>query len=185
MADEKIQNTPPIHPLITVREIAKRVRRDDEDLIVVLNRLRNWTKEGLLPPIGDKHPGAGKARYYPQYAAVDAAVIGALAAAGIPAVRAGSAIGAYSMVLQQARGAYYREFQAREVRSETIFLIINGADGGPIYDSTNPNRAYVTTAAQDRMNARFNTTEGDVHLVVNLSNLFRRIEKKTESIGEN
>src|ERR1022692_3080467 len=74
----------PSVPLLTVRDIAKRIRRDDEDLEVVVNRLRTWTKEGLLQFSGDKHPGTGKARVYPEYAVSDALVLSARTAIGIP-----------------------------------------------------------------------------------------------------
>jgi hypothetical protein len=171
---------PQIYPVITVRDIARRVRRDGEDIDVVLNRLRNWTKEGLLPPLGDKHPGAGKSRFYPQYAAVDAAVIGALAAAGVPAVRAGSASGAYSIVLSLARSAYYREFKTREAASETMFLIVFNADGA-VYDAA-ADHAAVTCAPNGRVNVPLTAVDSDVTIFINLSNLFRRIEKR---IGEN
>src|ERR1700731_1319076 len=76
---------------LTVRAIAKRIRRDDEDLEGVVSRLQNWTKEGLLEFSGDKHPGTGKTRLYPEYAVIDALVLSALTAIGIPAVRAGGA----------------------------------------------------------------------------------------------
>src|ERR1035438_1956331 len=92
----------PSVPLLTVRDIAKRIRRDDEDLEVVVNRLRNWTKEGLLQFSGDKHPGTGKARLYPEDAVVDALVLGGLTAIGVPAVRTGSST-TYSTVLDHGR----------------------------------------------------------------------------------
>src|ERR1022692_3080470 len=95
----------PSVPLLTVRDIAKRIRRDDEDLEVVVNRLRNWTKEGLLQFSGDKHPGTGKARLYPEYAVIDALVLSALTAIGIPAVRAAGAT-PYASVFHFGRQAY-------------------------------------------------------------------------------
>jgi hypothetical protein len=170
---------PSVRP-ITVREIAKRIRGDREELEVVINRLRNWTKEGLLEFSGDKHPGTGRARFYPEYAVIDALVISALTATGIPAVRAGSATGAYSTVLALARSAYYQDFKEKEAASITLFLVVLNADG-TVYDS-NADRAWVTSAPNGRVNVPLTAVDSDITIFINLSSLFRRLEKR---IGEN
>jgi hypothetical protein len=165
-----------IRPL-TVREIAKRIRRDDEDLDVVVNRLRNWTKEGLLELAGDKHPGIGRSRHYPDHAVIDALVLSALTAIGIPAVRAASSSGAYSTVLELARQAH-QEFSKRESRGKHIFLVVYGAEGG-VYDGLNPSAA-LTYARHGEIKTRVHDDQGDTHLFVNLNRLFQRLEKNSQ-----
>jgi hypothetical protein len=167
-------------PLLTVREIARRIRRDDEDLDVVINRLRNWTKEGLLAFSGNKHPGTGKSRLYPEYAVIDAVVLSALTATGIPAVRAGRA-GAYGPTLLQLGRLGYQEFPEKEKAGETIFLAVLGAEV-PIYEE-NPNRAALAYARDGITSARLAQPQGsgaewDVVILLNLSNLFRRLRKR-------
>jgi hypothetical protein len=161
---------------ITVRDIAKRIRRDDEDLEAVINRLRNWTKEGLLQFLGDKHPGTGKSRLYPEYAVIDALVLSALTATGIPAVRAGNAT-PYTTVLHFGRLAH-QEFAKREAAGETIFLVVFGAEGS-VYDGANPNRAALTYAPDGQLNFRIHAAQGDVSILLNMTNLFRRLKQRT------
>jgi hypothetical protein len=165
----------PSVPHLTVRDIAKRIRRDNEDLEVVVNRLRNWTKEGLLQFSGDKHPGTGRARLYPEYAVIDALVLGGLTAIGIPAVRAGSAT-PYTTVFHFGRHAY-QEFAKREAAGEIIFLVVFGAEGS-VYDGANPNRAALTYAPDGRTNFRIHADQGDATILLNLTNLFRRLIKR-------
>jgi len=58
---------------LTVGEIAECIREPSEDLTVVVDRLRNWTGEGLLKTL-DHNPGTGRKRLYPEKALVDAAL---------------------------------------------------------------------------------------------------------------
>jgi hypothetical protein len=161
-------------PSLTVRDIAKRIRRDDEDLEVVVNRLRNWTKEGLLQFLGDKHPGTGKTRFYPEYAVIDALVLSALTATGIPAVRAGSAAGPYMSVLNYGRLGH-EHFPEKEAAGEEIFLMI-GAEAS-IYDGANPHLVDLCYG-RDGLSKTQLIAASDVIITVNLSNLFRRLQKR-------
>jgi hypothetical protein len=166
---------PSVRPL-TVRDVAKRIRRDDEDLEVVVNRLRNWTKEGLLQFLGDKHPGTGKTRLYPEYAVIDALVLSALTAIGIPAVRAGGAT-PYASVFHFGRQAY-QDFPSRAA-GEVIFLVVFGADGS-VYDGVgdNPHRCALIYAPDGRVDFRIPADQGDATILLNLTNLFRRLQKR-------
>jgi len=75
----------------TVGELAEKVRRPGEDMPALLARLRNWTKEGLLLPKGDRNPGAGRSRLYPESAIADARALSLFAdVIGIPAVKSRS-----------------------------------------------------------------------------------------------
>jgi hypothetical protein len=71
---------------VTVKSIALGIRRPHEDLQHVINRVRNWAKEGLLTPIGDKSPGTGRSLQYPQSAIGVARALSVLAdIIGLPA----------------------------------------------------------------------------------------------------
>src|SRR5262249_40811128 len=67
-------------------EIADRIARSPEELPAIRERLRHWTREGLLVPIGDRKPGSGKHRRYETPALLDAAILNILADHGIPVV---------------------------------------------------------------------------------------------------
>jgi hypothetical protein len=174
--------------LLTVRDIAKRIRRDGEDLEAVVNRLRNWTKEGLLEFSGDKHPGTGRTRLYPKDAVIDALVLNALTAIGIPAVRAGGAK-PYAGVFSYGRNAW-QDFPKREAAGEVIFLVVFGAEGGSVFDGVgdNPHRCTLIYAPDSRdliipaarVDLSIPAAWGDATLLLNLTNLFRRLQKRLQ-----
>jgi hypothetical protein len=81
-------------PTLTVSEIAERIRRPHEDMRAAGDRIRNWTREGLLNPVGEKHPGTGKVRRYPQSALLEAAFLQVITdCTGVAAVAAGELLG--------------------------------------------------------------------------------------------
>lgn len=59
----------------TVPELARLIGRKGENLDLVGDRIRNWTKDGLLEPHGEKHPGTGRSRRYPERALIEALVL--------------------------------------------------------------------------------------------------------------
>jgi hypothetical protein len=61
--------------MFTVSDIAKKIRRPDEGLDQAVTRVRSWTREGLLRPLGNASPGTGKPREYSKDAVVDAFLI--------------------------------------------------------------------------------------------------------------
>jgi len=63
---------------LTPKEVALRIQERGENLKVISERLRTWTKEGLLKPIGKRNPGTGRHLRYPKRAVVDAAILSKL-----------------------------------------------------------------------------------------------------------
>src|SRR5262245_37099558 len=63
---------------LTANDIAKRIQRPGESLRSAVDRLRNWTKEGIIKPVGDAHPGTGRKKQYAENAAVTAGILQAL-----------------------------------------------------------------------------------------------------------
>jgi hypothetical protein len=63
-------------PTVTVSEIAGRIWRPGDNMTEaqLVERIRAWTKEGLLVPVGEKNPGTGRHRRYP-YSAVPEAML--------------------------------------------------------------------------------------------------------------
>jgi hypothetical protein len=105
--------------VLLATDIARRVRQDKEDLARVLNRIRNWTKFGLLTPIGELHPGGGRACQYDEGALLDAMILQELVNAGIPAVSVGP-------VLEQIKAELPQLFTAAFTKREGERLLILG-----------------------------------------------------------
>jgi hypothetical protein len=72
---------------LTVREIAERIRRPHEDIVTVVDRLRGWTDIGLLKARGERNPGTGKRRLYPEIAVIDALLLTGLLYAHFPVLQ--------------------------------------------------------------------------------------------------
>jgi hypothetical protein len=80
---------------VSVKEIAQRVRGPNESLQTAIDRVRNWTKEGLIKTAGEAHPGKGRARQYDEWAMIDAALLQVLTeCTGMPAVKVEPMLGA-------------------------------------------------------------------------------------------
>lgn len=68
---------------LTVSEIAERIAKPGASKAAIVERLRHWTREGLLVPLGDKNPGTGRSRVYDEGTLLDAAVLDILADMGL------------------------------------------------------------------------------------------------------
>jgi DNA-binding transcriptional MerR regulator len=68
---------------LTVSEIAERIAKGGAAKRALIRRLRHWTKEGLLKPIGKRHPGTGSHREYYDWALEDAVLLNAMADLGL------------------------------------------------------------------------------------------------------
>jgi DNA-binding transcriptional MerR regulator len=105
---------------LTVGDIADKIRRPHEDVRIAGDRIRNWTREGLLAPIGEKNPGTGKVRRYPETALRDAALIQVITdCTGVAAVAAGD-------LLQEARAMFAR---MKEGDLQSAALVISKSVG--------------------------------------------------------
>jgi hypothetical protein len=62
---------------LTLEQLAKRVCPPHGDVAAITERIKRWSKTGLLPSLN--RPGRGRVRIWEPYAAVDAAVLNALA----------------------------------------------------------------------------------------------------------
>lgn len=69
---------------LTVSQIAERVIGADETRkAALIERVRHWTREGLLTPEGDRNPGTGVHRSYDNSIVYDVAILCALADQGL------------------------------------------------------------------------------------------------------
>jgi hypothetical protein len=145
-------------PTLTISEIAERIRSPDEELGAVIDRLKNWVKEGLLQPIGEKNPGTGRHRRFPETALIDAAILHVLTdQIGMQAVKAR----ALSKLFSLSRGEFKKPDEPR-------FVTIGRSPD---------NRAAEIGFSHAQHLARLLAgSPHESHVVINLQKLFRRLE---------
>jgi DNA-binding transcriptional MerR regulator len=73
-------------PTLTVGQIATQLGTAAPDVTATRERLRHWTREGLLSPVVDHHSGTGNRRKYDPSVVYDAAILNAIAGAGLHVV---------------------------------------------------------------------------------------------------
>src|SRR5271169_5718404 len=69
--------------MLTVGDIADKIAHSPQDRATVHERLRHWTREGLIPVIGEKRPGAGHHKRYAESSVYIAAILNILANRGV------------------------------------------------------------------------------------------------------
>jgi hypothetical protein len=123
---------------LTVRQIAELIRRQNEEMGTVVDRIRGWADFGLLKVSGQKHPGTGKKRLYEPAAIIDSMVMTALTDAGLAAVRVGHfADASGKLVLGHGRMAACEVLNPGKPIGPA-FLFISGPTPGP-YSIALPN----------------------------------------------
>jgi hypothetical protein len=132
---------------LTVGEIAKRIKEPDEPISGVINRLRSWTKEGVLKPLGDEAPGTGQKLRYPERAIVDAAILSRLARHyGIWATKVPLFAGALDLAVKQLPKAR----AAAELDPAKVIYLIVGTTGQGKNLRVQSNIQYVDDAWRSR-----------------------------------
>jgi DNA-binding transcriptional MerR regulator len=145
---------------LTVADIAELIRRPDADKAAVIERVRSWTKEGLLEPAGDRNPGTGRPRLYDESAAYDAAILNAMADLGLHVGQQ-----RYFMVLQNlALEARTKWAQGKR----NLYLEI--ADHG----RPNPQGGTHTVHLHERLKMQ---SGAEASLILKIGRLFARVEK--------
>jgi hypothetical protein len=106
---------------MTVGEIATRLVAITGDQSATVERLRHWTREGLMSPVEAHHSGTGRHRRYDQVAAYEAAVLTAIAAAGIHVAPARYLVATLALV----RNALSMWQQPKGGKASPLFLEIS------------------------------------------------------------
>jgi DNA-binding transcriptional MerR regulator len=73
----------PMMRKLTVSEIAAMVEDAPERRPTLVERIRHWTREGLIRPIGVKNPGTGRHREYDEATLLDVSVLNVFANLGL------------------------------------------------------------------------------------------------------
>ena len=143
---------------LTVRDLANRIHRRDEDPASVIERIRHWTREGFLIPTGEKNPGTGRHRTYAETAIEDALILNALADLG--ATR--KFIIPRGTVMRLALKEHY---DAARNGSDKVYLIL------PRFETSRPKPPYCL-----RGNDQLKYLDTESTVVLNLTKLFKRLK---------
>jgi hypothetical protein len=145
--------------ILTVGDIAQKVQRPGEELQTAVDRVRNWTKEGLLKPVGDIHPGTGRKKQYSEKAAIRAMILQAIS----------DATGGRAVYL--AHMLEYVEAELRKFRGQRdiIFVMSRKAGGG--------DRFLLSSYEATKLGEAILKSKADIHIVLNPNRIFDELDK--------
>jgi len=148
---------------LSVRDIAQKIKLPGEDMTAAINRARNWTREGLLPTVGEKHPGIGRERRYPQRAILDAVLLQLITSTlGIPAVIAKVAV------------KDVRKLLAEHPREGSV-LVVGRSIGGKEWSAGIVWRSH--------LHKWIETRRDQVHAVINLETIYDLVDQGAAAVA--
>ena len=152
-------------PTLTVGQIVEQLGPVAPDASAMSERVRHWTREGLLLPVNSHHAGTGRHRRYSPDAGYEAAVLNALATAGLQLVSRPYIQDA----LNQARATLQKWHRARRAgrKLPVFFLVI-------LHDMT---RIGGEPIASIHEGAVKHDPTAEIMIAVNLSQLFLRVRR--------
>ena len=146
----------------TVTEIAGLIARKGEKLDLIGDRIRNWTKDGLLEPLGEKHPGTGRSRSYPEKALIEALVLLELMdCLGIQPVKARYYAGWFKSV---------KMIIERDAKQKKYLVFSRGLE-----------EDLIRTTTSKELAASLQASEITSHVVIDLSKLYAKIQQNPET----
>jgi hypothetical protein len=153
---------------LTVTDLAELVCRPGTDKAATVERLRSWTKEGVLPVAGDKNPGTGRAREYDISAAYTAVILNAVADVGLPIGRQ-----RYLTVTLNVAA----EAQAKWTQKRRPHLYLEIADFG----DPNPQGGRHAVFLHDKATMH---PRAEASLLLDVGRLFARVEKRMTELAK-
>jgi len=145
---------------LTTGELAEQIRRRDVEAGVLVERIKHWTRLGLLHPIGGRHGGTGRHYRYDELALIDVAVLSALADAGVRI---------QGMELLYALARVNHEFTDWDAkgRQSPFFLRLDSIRGRPFSE-----RAIEVYTGQMKM-----APDAQVSIIINLNQALTRVPR--------
>jgi uncharacterized protein YciI len=173
---------------LSVKDIAEKVQRIDESLQAAVDRLRNWTKEGLLSTAGEKHPGTGRPRKYSRDALLEAALLEILTGnIGMSAARAAPSLKAIKKLLEpkwQASGPYQpgqprRMYHTREGLPGRNTL---GRDVLVLSKAVGKKGLVIAVIQLQHLQEHLQPERYDAHIIIDLQLMFDRLLMPLEEV---
>ena len=151
---------------LTVGQIVEQLSPVVPDAAAAMSeRIRHWTREGLLLPIDQHHAGTGRHRRYSPDTSYDAAVLNALANAGLQLVSRPY----IQAALSQARAALQKWRRARSAghKLPLFFLVIS-------HETTRAGNEPTVSIHEGIVK---HAPTAEITIVVNLSQAFSRVRR--------
>ena len=140
----------------TAGSVAGYIRQPGEPLSAATDRLRNWTKVGIIQSEGEKHPGTGRAKQYSSAAILEAVLLQAFSnALGSPAVLLSPHVKQISKMVQQG------------ILSDASVVVISGPPDVP--------DLRLGDVKLKNLGRYMSKHPGEVHIVLNLFQIFKRL----------
>lgn len=146
---------------LTASDIAKYIQRPGEPLTAAVDRLRTWTKMGIIKPKGESHPGTGRKKRYSSNTALPEAVLlqTLVDTFGSPAASLSPLIANISRLASIGTGMIAPPDQTMLT---TMLVISRSRDGSGTITSMEPKDLEKYISHFDR----------DVYVVINIKRLF-------------
>ena len=161
-------------PTLTVGQIVERLGPVAPDAAAAMSeRIRHWTREGLLLPVNQHHAGTGRHRRYSADTSYEAAVLNALANAGLQLVSRPY----IQAALSQAIAVLQKWRQARSAgrKLPLFFLVIS-------HDTTRISGEPTASIHEGIVKP---DPAAEIIIVVNLSQLFLRVRRNSAEYLDN
>jgi hypothetical protein len=154
---------------LTVRDIAVHIQRAGEPLTAAIDRLRNWTKMGLIKPSGEQNPGTGRKKHYTTVALLEAVLLQALTdTLGSSAVSLSPLV---AQISKMVRRGVIVGFPARHLAELLVLSKPPGADA-------------LSISVVEPKNLRRHISESGrtIHMVINISRIFKRLPYEWQDV---
>ena len=146
---------------VSVNELAEQVRRGpDEDVRIAADRVRSWTREGLLTTVGEKNPGTGKSRQYHRKALVEAALLQALTET-------------MRISVANIRPVFV------DVKKHAATVMND--PGGLVVLSRTPDKWVIDSTTRSELSSFVEENPAEAHTIIDLSLLFARVLSTDEA----
>ena len=115
----------------TAKDLAEKIAPSAEDVPSTIERIRHWTREGLLTPVGERNPGTGHKRRYDEEAVHTSLILNELAKWGVGIGQTNQAFFHAAFLLAKEAA---KTIKQKELEGVVIFLSINRGSslGNPV-----------------------------------------------------
>jgi DNA-binding transcriptional MerR regulator len=150
---------------LTVSEIAEILEQPGRRVSLV-ERIRHWTREGLIRPIGQKNPGTGRHRQYDEFALLDVALLNVLANFGLQ-------VGQQQKVVNQVKELYDLN-KLGLADSEGVHIVIFNPGG----EEQKALVLYATGGEAPKRNPFKLFAESDTAMLINVGRIYKNVFQK-------
>jgi DNA-binding transcriptional MerR regulator len=156
----------------TVSEIAEILADAPGSEPALIERIRHWTREGLIQPIGLKHPGTGRHREYEDRVLLEVSVLEALAGLGL---KVGQQQTALKLLKERMKGGYALKswIEKRNLQVGTYLVFSDLGSEKPRLDEIH---GHIFSLGDNQLRPIF----GDAAVLINISQIIESVGRKLE-----